>query len=376
MRTRTAAGLLGLLLAGSVVLVGARAALAQHQPGSDPTHTMPMSDVGRHFIEQMIPHHEDAVTMSDLALTQSEHPELRTLAAHIKQVQSDEIAQMQQWYQAWYGTTPTSQTMMGHGMATMSAADTTPLDGAQPFDKAFIEQMIPHHQMAVMMSTMARQMATQPELRALLDSIIASQTAEIEQMRGWYLAWYGTPISDTAMGGHPMMGGMGSHPMAGGHQMPGGADQHPMSGMGDHPMDGSAPADRQHAVHEHGASVKPFDLSQTLHHFVSLPDGGLQTVTVNDPTNQTQIALVQQHLAEEADRFQRGDFTDPATLHGASMPGLAELTAAAGQITVMYSPRADGGEIRYTSQDPAVIDALHRWFAAQLTDHGKDAVGH
>lgn len=358
MRTRTAAGLTGLLLAGSVVLVGAGAALAQHQQGSGPTYTMPISDVGRHFIEQMIPHHEDAVTMSDLALTQSEHEEIRTLAAHIKQVQTDEITQMQQWYQAWYGTAPSSQTMMGHGMPAMATATATPLDGAQPFDKAFIEQMIPHHQMAVMMSTMARQMVTQPELRGLLDSIITSQTAEIEQMRGWYLAWYGTPVPDTAMSGHTMMGG---------HQM--GGD---VSG---HQMGGNTPADRQQAIHEHGTSVMPFDLTQTLHHFVTLADGGLQTVTVNDPTNQPQIALVQQHLAEQAARFQRGDFTAPAALHGASMPGLAELSSAAGQIEVTYSPRPDGGEIRYTSQDPAVIDALQRWFTAQLADHGRDAAG-
>ena len=53
-----------------------------------------VADIDRHFIEQMIPHHEDAVLMAELALTKAEHPELRELAANIKGDQSREIDQM------------------------------------------------------------------------------------------------------------------------------------------------------------------------------------------------------------------------------------------------------------------------------------------
>ena len=45
-------------------------------------------DMARHFIEEMIPHHQDAVEMADLALARAEHPELRELAASIKSVQA------------------------------------------------------------------------------------------------------------------------------------------------------------------------------------------------------------------------------------------------------------------------------------------------
>jgi hypothetical protein len=257
-------------------------------------------------------------------------------------------------------------------MRMMGTHDTTPLDGARPFDKAFIEQMIPHHEMAVRGSTMALRMVTQPELRDLLQSIITSQSAEIAQMRDWYQQWYGTPVPETGMmGGHSMMSGMAGHQMGnmGTHQTGGNTADHHIGGS-------AATTDRQQMIHEHGASVMPFDLTRTLHRFQALPDGGLQTITANDPTDQTQITLIQQHLADEAQRFQQGNFSDPAALHGADMPGLATLAANADKLAVVYTALPNGAQIRYTTHDPNTLVALQQWFAAQLADHGPDATDH
>ncbi|MEK7494689.1 MAG: DUF305 domain-containing protein, partial [Patescibacteria group bacterium] len=123
-----------------------------------------MGNIDRHFIEQMIPHHEDAITMADIALVKAEHQEIKSLATDIKRTQSVEIAQMQEWYTSWFGTeVPKSNTTMGmHGMGTGGMhmgmmgdeTDTEDLQNATNFDKAFIEEMIPHHQMAVMMANM------------------------------------------------------------------------------------------------------------------------------------------------------------------------------------------------------------------------------
>jgi uncharacterized protein (DUF305 family) len=167
-------------------------------------------DMTRHFIEEMIPHHEDAVIMADLALAQAEHAELRELASAIKRVQTDEIAQMREWYRQWYGTDVPASSMPG--MHTMP--DPQHIDGAQPFDKAFIEEMIPHHQMAVMMTTMAEHGVNKPELKALVIAMRTSQSAEIDQMRRWYEAWYGAPVPDS----HGPLG-QGMEPMAHGDQM-------------------------------------------------------------------------------------------------------------------------------------------------------------
>jgi hypothetical protein len=137
-----------------------------------------------------------------------------------------------------------------------------------------------------------------------------------------------------------------------------------------------APPTRQEEVAKRGAQVMPFDLEQTMHMFQPLEDGGRQTVTAKDPANSQQIALIQAHLREEAAKFRQGDFSDPAKIHGEDMPGLAALKAGAGHIDVQYTPLSNGAQIQYTTQDRALIAALHQWFAAQRSDHGHHAVGH
>jgi uncharacterized protein (DUF305 family) len=151
-----------------------------------------------HFIEQMIPHHEDAITMANVALTRAEHPEIKTLANDIIKAQSEEIDQMKQWYKLWFGgEVQDVGSSMGQGTGMMmrggmmgNEADVYALENAKPFDKKFIEQMIPHHQMAVMMAQMLSRSTSRPEMKQLAENIISAQTKEIDQMREWYSAWY------------------------------------------------------------------------------------------------------------------------------------------------------------------------------------------
>ena len=134
-------------------------------------------------------------------------------------------------------------------------------------------------------------------------------------------------------------------------------------------------AERQEEVAERGAEVMPFDLDATTHRFVPTDDGLVQTVVADDPGDAEQVRLVREHLAEEAERFRAGDFADPAAIHGHDMPGLAELEAGAGEIDVHLADVEGGGEITYTTADPALVDALHRWGEAQVMDHGEHAEG-
>ena len=133
---------------------------------------------------------------------------------------------------------------------------------------------------------------------------------------------------------------------------------------------------RHEEVAAHGAQVMPFDLEKTVHVFEKLDDGGLQKVVVKDPSNKEQISLIQAHLKEESERFRRGDFSDPAKIHGQDMPGLAELKAGVGEIAVRYTALPEGAEIRYQAKDPKLVMAIHEWFSAQLSDHGRHASGH
>jgi hypothetical protein len=136
---------------------------------------------------------------------------------------------------------------------------------------------------------------------------------------------------------------------------------------------GDATGDRQAEVAERGAEVMPFDLDATTHRFTKTPDGGVQTVTADDPADQTQIGLIRDHLRTETDNFSRGDFDDPARIHGMDMPGVDELSAGYERITVSYSEVPAGAELTYTTSEPELVDAIHAWFDRQVMDHGDNA---
>ena len=156
-----------------------------------------MTQIDQHFIEQMIPHHEDAITMAHLATEKAQHQEIKNLAEDIIKTQTAEIEKMQAWYKSWYGREVVLiASGFAHGMMMRSGmmgdeTDIEALENAKDFDKEFIEQMIPHHQMAIMMSEMLKRSTNRPEMRQLADDIISAQTKEIEQMREWYRTWYG-----------------------------------------------------------------------------------------------------------------------------------------------------------------------------------------
>ena len=132
-------------------------------------------------------------------------------------------------------------------------------------------------------------------------------------------------------------------------------------------------ANRQAAVHDMGSQVMPFDLGQTTHIFEMTESGGVQQVIVDDPSDSAQIALIQQHLQHESMMFSSGDFSDPFSLHGEDMPGVIELAAGIDEIKIEYTPLSNGAQINFVTQDIQLITAIHRWFGAQLSDHGSDA---
>jgi uncharacterized protein (DUF305 family) len=96
---------------------------------------------------------------------------------------------------------------MGHGMGMMNSTNLDKLKTAKPFDKEFIKQMVPHHQMAIMMAQMALKNSKHPQIRNLANSIIKTQSAEIYKMRQWYKQWYGTNLltSSSMIGSNNMM---------------------------------------------------------------------------------------------------------------------------------------------------------------------------
>jgi uncharacterized protein (DUF305 family) len=162
----------------------------------------------QHFMVMMVPHHDSAIAMADLALRRARRPEIKDLARNIKASQTRENDQMRRWYRQWYGADLPSWSagagwgwrhglMMGSSMGVAGRGLNGPmgisiakLEKAVDFDQAFIEQMIPHHQMGVMMASMQLYNTERPEMRKLVEEMIRVQGEEIEAMQQWYRSWY------------------------------------------------------------------------------------------------------------------------------------------------------------------------------------------
>ena len=131
---------------------------------------------------------------------------------------------------------------------------------------------------------------------------------------------------------------------------------------------------KQESVHHMAHMVMPFAIDETTHLFRMTDSGGVERVIVKDASAKDQVALIQRHLEHEAQAFQRGDYSDPASLHGAAMPGLKDLQAGAAKIGISYSALPNGAEITFKTTDIHLLTAIHRWFGAQLSEHGADAL--
>lgn len=188
-------GILVTLIVGPSVRYGGMMSWGTN-PTSNPSTAM-VNTIDQHFIEQMIPHHDGAIAMANLALQKAQRPEIKKLATAIIESQTKEIQDMQSWYENWFGRSVGGggSAMIGGmmsqgGMHMGGAEDMSALETAVDFDKAFIEQMIPHHQLALMMARMLETGTNRPEMRTLAQNIIEAQSREIEEMQGWYKEWY------------------------------------------------------------------------------------------------------------------------------------------------------------------------------------------
>jgi uncharacterized protein (DUF305 family) len=140
------------------------------------------------FLEMMIPHHQQAVDISELAISRSTDTELVALAKKIRDEQAAEIIQMKDWLAAGGDSS-----MMGHrmihsmgdgmgGMLTESELNTLDSLSGSKFDIYWLNGMIAHHEGALHMVTMIKD-SNRSEIQNFGEEIISIQTAEIEQMR-------------------------------------------------------------------------------------------------------------------------------------------------------------------------------------------------
>ena len=137
----------------------------------------------RAFVAAMIPHHESAVQMAEIAKQRGETEFVKNLADDIIRTQNEEIATLRREDEALEtaGVKAGKLDMPDHMMGM--DGDMKELQTADPFDKAFIDMMIPHHEGAVTMAKEEIAKGGDPELKALAQEIVSAQEREIKEMK-------------------------------------------------------------------------------------------------------------------------------------------------------------------------------------------------
>lgn len=180
---------IGVAVAATLILSGCAAATpatgSGSSSGSSSAAEASFNDADVTFAQMMIPHHEQAVEMSDTLLAKDgiDAP-IRELATQIKDAQQPEIDQLKQWLGDW-GAAETSMPGMDHGGGMMSESDMTALTDAPDAEagRLFLEQMIIHHEGAVVMAQSQISDGENVDAIAMAETIVATQSDEISLMK-------------------------------------------------------------------------------------------------------------------------------------------------------------------------------------------------
>jgi uncharacterized protein (DUF305 family) len=240
------------------------------------------------FLVHMIPHHREAVASAEALRAVTERPELIELLDAIVSTQNAEIAAMEGWLDAWHPN-------IARDVAYVPMMrDLGPDAAVEDLERAFLEDMIAHHMMAVheAQTLLAGGLAEHDEVAELARSIVADQMSEMHQMAAWLGTWFGV---DATVG----MGAMGASAMGSGGMGMGGMGSGGMGGMGGMGMGGMGMGS---AGGMHGAG------SMAAHH--QAMHGGVSGATVG---------------AAEAERLAlaflagRGEVADAAAIAGTTL---------------------------------------------------------
>ncbi len=145
----------------------------------------------RRFIDAMVPHHQGAIAMARVALENAEHEQVEELSRNIVSTQQDEIEELKSIKKAEFGTSEVPMEMTSKQMRGMGVMmDPQRLANRNPFDEAFIDAMIPHHQSAIAMANVALEESKNQQIRQIAEDIVRAQKREISQMQRWRERWY------------------------------------------------------------------------------------------------------------------------------------------------------------------------------------------
>ena len=185
----------GAALAAAAMLLAAASVAAPAQAKT--------TAVDRAFVREMIPHHEMAVEMAEMARMQASHTRIKTLAKSIIEDQNAEIRELtairkrldvkplptgHEEHESMMRDAETLGLTMDEMGMSMNMDE---LDGAEPFDRRFMDMMITHHQGAIRMARAELAKGGNAQLRTIARAIVSAQKREITEMNRWRKQWYG-----------------------------------------------------------------------------------------------------------------------------------------------------------------------------------------
>lgn len=170
---------LGIL--GIVLCLGVYTLVSQKNtsPTSTPmVHSFTITDE-RTFLENMIPHHQEAVDTSSIVLSQVQDTELKQFTQAVIDAQTKEISQMKSWLRSWYLVEYTPNSNYEPMMANLSEFKGTEQE------KAYVEGMIRHHQGAIEMANKMLTLNPRVEIKQMAQTIISTQESEVKILQAW-----------------------------------------------------------------------------------------------------------------------------------------------------------------------------------------------
>jgi uncharacterized protein (DUF305 family) len=147
--------------------------------------------IDRAFVTEMVPHHRSAVEMAELAKRHGNRTEVKQLADAIIATQDAEIRRMQRLDRR-FADAGVSRRSLGLSMHDMGMhTDPSLLTRTQPFDRAFLDVMITHHEGAIRMAQVQLARGRNRTVKRMARAIVHAQTTEINQMHEWRIQWFG-----------------------------------------------------------------------------------------------------------------------------------------------------------------------------------------
>ena len=128
-------------------------------------------------------------------------------------------------------------------------------------------------------------------------------------------------------------------------------------------------ASEHEAMMQRGEKGMGFSQTDTAHHFLFKPDGGVIAVSASDPKNTEARDQIRMHLTHMAHAFSVGDFDIPMFVHDQKPPGVSTMKRLAKDIHYKFRETGQGGEVEISSESIDAVKAIHDFLVFQIREH-------